>query len=492
MFNRLLPLLVLAVGGCATERSAARTEAPEGGCGAPSGIATRPALSPQKGQLCVRLSLDAKAAVPTQKANVVLVWYRPEEKARFQNGLYPPFDLLEAFFDRARVVPNVTLGTQTELALDYPGGDAVVLAIADLHHAFWPTMFGAGAGNFIGVSAPSAEANPSLRRAVVELGAIPSRGAPPEGCTGDRLELVKLESPEVAGAAGNETSRRLCVVLPASYAKDPARRYPVVYLLPGFSGSDTVYLYGNNSVRPKADELAKTGGGEAIIVAVDTRTRHGSTYFTDTAADGKWDAFALKMVDEIDRRYRTRADAKSRAVVGHSTGGFNAVSLGLRHPDVFTVIGASAPDALDFETWFSGEDGKVRPMWLAWSRLENAVGGMGQMISYDAAWSEPAGKFPYDLDTGVLTAGAWDHWRAQSPLRMLDDAARAENLRKVFSGRIFLIVGKKDEFGLQPPTERFGARLTELRIPHQYTVTEGGHDSRNVQPAVLFAIGAMK
>ena len=87
------------------------------------------------------------------------------------------------------------------------------------------------------------------------------------------------------------------------------------------------------------------------------------------------------------------------------------------------------------------------------------------MGSSDAAWSEPAGRFPYDLDTGVLTAGAWDRWRAQSPMRMLDDAARVENLRKVFGGRIFLIVGKRDEFGLHPPTERFDARLTELRIP---------------------------
>jgi enterochelin esterase-like enzyme len=479
----LLALLVLT--GCAAERPATRTAAPidEPGCGTPSGIATRPAATPQAGKLCVRLTADA---LPSAPATVVLVWYRPEEKARFQGGLYPPFDLLEAFLDRARVVQNVSLAAKPELAIDYPGGDAVVLAIADLDHTFWPTMFGGGAGNFIGVSAPS------QRTAEVKLTAIQARGTPSESCTGDRMQLVRLDAPDVAGSIGNDTSRRLCVLLPLSYAKGPARRYPVVYLLPGFSSADTAYLRGNQDVRPKVDALAASGGGEAIIVGVDTSTRHGSTYFTDSKAGGQWEAFALKMVGEIDRRFRTRADAKSRAVVGHSTGGFNAVSLGLRHPEVFSVIGASAPDGLDLETWFTGDDTRVRPMWLAWSRLENAVGGIGQITSYAAAWSESAERFPFDLDTGARTPGAWELWRAQSPMHLLQDPARIEAARKVLSGRIFLTVGKRDEFGLHAPTERFDARLTELKIPHQYTVTEGGHASENVQPAVLFAITAMK
>lgn len=478
---RVAAMLSLLGMGCATARSAPDVAAAEG-CGAPSGIATRPTR--QTGKLCVRLVLAPRSAA-AKPATVVLVWYRPEEKARFQNGVYPPFDLLQAFIDRARVVPNVTLGEKTELAVDYPGGDAVVLAIADLNQTFWPTMFGGGAGNFIGVSAVAVQ-----NQVEVKLNAIASRGAPSEGCAGERMELVRLEAPDVAGTIGNDTSRRLCVLLPVSYAKESARRYPVVYLLPGFASADTVYLRGNQDVRAKVDALAASGGGEAIIVGVDTSTKHGSTYFTDTEVGGKWDAFALKMTAEIDRRYRTRAEAKSRAVTGHSTGGFNAVFLGLRHPELFTVIGASAPDGLDIDAWLTDDDKRVRPMWLGWSRLESAVGGMGQMLSYNAAWS-PAG-FPFDLDTGVLTAAPWTQWQAHSPMRMLDDAAKVETVRRVFGGRMFLTVGKRDEFGLYDPTARFEARLTELRIPHQFVVTEGGHDSQNVHPAVLFAIAAMK
>jgi S-formylglutathione hydrolase len=462
--------------GCAEQRSLGPGSTPLAAspCGALKGIATRAGVKSQAAQLCVHLA--STGPLPARPATVVLAWFRPQEKARFANGLYPPTALLEAFLERARVIPEVTLGGQTELALDYPGGDAVVLAVVDFEHAFWPTMFGGGEGNFIGVSAPAAAG-----RAEVALAPTPSNGARPEGCAGERFELVRLDGP---GGA-----RRLCVFIPASYAAQPTRRYPVVFLLPGFASEDIAYLRGRQDVRPKVDELARSGGGEAIVVGVDTSTRFGSTYFTDTSADGRWDSFVPTMIAEIDRRYRTRAEARSRAVVGHSTGGFNAVSLALRHPDLFTVVGASAPDALDLEGWLT--EGKVvRPKWLAWSRLEHAVGGMGQFVSYAAAWSDQA--FPYDLDSGELRAVPWKQWLAHSPLRLLDDAAAVEQVRKVLGGRIFLIAGRHDDFDLFAPTERFAARLTELQIPHQFTVVDGGHDSQNVQAAVVFAIAAMK
>ena len=128
-------------------------------------------------------------------------------------------------------------------------------------HAFWPTMFGGGAGNLIGASAPAVDG-----KAAVKLDAIPAFGPPQEGCVGNRLELVRLQAPDVAGTIGNDVDRRLCVFLPPSYATDPTRRYPVVYLLPGFSSTDTAYLRGNQDVRAKVDALAASGGGEAIVV----------------------------------------------------------------------------------------------------------------------------------------------------------------------------------------------------------------------------------
>ena len=72
------------------------------------------------------------------------MWFTPEEKAKLHRGIYIPPTMLDQFLDRARVVRNVALGDNKELAIDYPGGDAAVVAIVDRTRAFWPTMFGGG------------------------------------------------------------------------------------------------------------------------------------------------------------------------------------------------------------------------------------------------------------------------------------------------------------------------------------------------------------
>lgn len=480
----LWPLLFVVVAACATEKAATKPSALTGDseCGAPAGTATRPHPD-WAGRICVKLQFPEAPAV-AESGTVVLVWFTPEEKAKLHRGVYVPPAMLAQFLDRARVVQNVALGDGKELALDYPGGEAAVVAIVDRTKAFWPTMFGGGSGNFLGA------ADAVNGRADLKLDLIPQLGPPKEGCVGNRLELVKLADPGVADAFGTETERRACVFLPASYATDAAKRYPTVYLMPGFSSGDTAYLRGNNDVRAKVDALAAAGGGEAIVVAIDTGTKYGSTYFSDSAAGGKWDAFVPKLVAAIDQRYRTKAEPRARGVVGHSTGGFNAVSLGLRHPELFSAIGASAPDGLDFDGWLA-EGATVRPTWLAWSRLEHGVGGMGQLVSYAAAWSPAGEQFPWDLDTGAVKEPGWSAWRGQTPARLLDEPARRARVKADLAGRIFLIVGTRDEFGLHAPTAAFSAQLTKHGIAHELQAVDTGHDSMNVHPALLFAIGAL-
>jgi S-formylglutathione hydrolase FrmB len=458
-------------------------------CGALTGdsvVAGRPA---QAARLCG--TLRSPAGGPDGPGTLVLTWYSAAEATTFQGGRNPPMVLARALFDRARVHRYQHLDRAVPYALDYPGGPAVVLAIADIRHEFWATLFGEGAGNLMGLSPP---ATPD-HAVDVALAPIPQPGPAPERCQGERFELLRVEAPEVAGTVGNDTSRRLCVRLPRSYQTSD-RRYPVVYLLSGFASADTAYLKGQHALPPTADRLAAEGAGEVILVGVDTSTRHGSTYFTDSTAGGAWDRFAReRMVSAVDGRYRT---TRRRGLVGHSTGGFNAVSLAIHHPDLFGAVGASAPDALDLEGWLLDGNGRVRPHLLAWSRLEAAVGGAGQMISYAAAWAAQAPPsaiaFPFDLQTGVVQPAAWDPWRRNSPLRVLDDPERQRAIRSALDGRIFLTVGKGDEFGLTAPTQRFAARLDELGIRHELHTTAGGHGSDSqagLESALAFVVRAL-
>ncbi len=336
---------------------------------------------------------------------------------------------------------------------------------------------------WVGASEPTAVGATEL---VVEL----ERGSPAaereEACTGERRELLELEAPDVAGAIHNETTRRVCVALPSSYAASARRRYPVVYLLPGYGGTDTQYLH-----LAEADH-------DVILVGVDGRTRFGASYFRNTELAGEWEHFLEQVVAEVDRRFRTHPNPESRALLGHSTGGYNSVALALRRMDLFGGAAASSPDGLDFDAWLVDERRVVRPLWLAWTRAEDALGGPGQMISYAAQFadrSEPQQMaWPFDLGSGAVDEERFAEWMNEQPLTLLADPEVAERVKARLSGHLFLSVGRNDAFDTFRPAERFHARLEELGITHAWRPTDESHfegSSRRRTEGLAYLVEAM-
>jgi S-formylglutathione hydrolase FrmB len=314
---------------------------------------------------------------------------------------------------------------------------------------------------------------------VIALALRPQRERP-EPCQGERLTLEHIDAPGVAGTVGNPTSRRACVRVPAGYAEHPERHYPVIYGLPGLMSTDAAVVPGYHL------DL-----DEAIVVGVDTSTRTGSTYLVDSPISGKWDAFFTNdLIPYIDAHYRTLPRREARAVVGHSTGGFNAVSYGLRHPELIGVIGASSPDGLDLPVWFGA--GGVKPWILGFARIEHGLGGAGQFVSYAADWSPSASGYDWPFDaSGHLIDSVLARWIAQSPTTWVRDPARVAAL-KPFSGHIYLAVGDSDEFDLYPPTAAFSKTLTEAGIANELVVTHGGHGNRPQHLAAIARFCAAK
>lgn len=398
--------------------------------------------------------------------------------------LIPRFAVLSA--------DNLTARSKVHFILkDLPDTPVTVHALYDTAGRFWAGALGGG-----NASRGSASATQAVAR--ITLAPPPTREPRPEYCAGPRFRLEHLAAPYVAGKIGNPTRRRLCVYLPPSYRSASARRYPVVYLLPGLASTDRARLDGD--VRVAADALK----AEAILVAIDTSTVSGSTYFVNSTISGEWMRFLRAAVAHIDATFRTRADARYRAVIGQSTGGFNAVSLGLRAPDLFTVVGASAPDGLDLEGWLTevrGQERFFKPRWLTWMRLEARLAlpdgrQQGQFISYAADWSRVWPLFwPADLKTGRVEPAVWAKWRAQSPLVLLEDAKRRAAVRTHLDGRIFLAVARGDEFGLYPPTKAFSDALTRHGIDHTFVASDGGHgdgEDERLRDALAFALRVMR
>lgn len=426
-------------------------------------------------------------------ATVAIGWYRPAELATMRDPKRAGLNLL-AWIQRLRIVPHVDLsrpGARVPFVVPYEGGPAVLVAFLDIRKAFWATVFGKGAdGNLASVAKRAVSARPGeTARADIVFDREVKERRLPEACSGERFELLHLDAPEVGGTIGNPTRRRVCVYRPPSYATQAKRRYPVVYVLQGLFGTDQSPFRSRKKqphLGQMADQLAAATGREMILVSVDTSSLAGSSYFVKSPLTGDWEGFLTeRVVGAIDRRYRTVASPRARGLVGHSTGGFNAMSLGIRRPDVFSAVAASGPDALDLGPWLIAE-GRPVPLWLAWMRVEDAMGGSGQFVSYGADWSpdpEAARGFswPVDLDTGRVRPEVWARWERWSPSRLLEDPATLQRVRQTLSGRILLAPSAADEFRLYPPAQRFHAQLKGLGIAHEWRVWPGGHGSHGAE-----------
>jgi S-formylglutathione hydrolase FrmB len=331
------------------------------------------------------------------------------------------------------------------------------------------------------VEAARVDVAPDGTSAVDAKPAIAENPTPnPELCSGDRFELVTITAPEVAGKAKNPIDRRFCVRVPASYATDKTRRYPVIFLLPGLMSNDVMRLVGNASLAEIFDRFASTIG-EAILVGVDGSDNAGSTYFVDSPTSGKWETFATtQMTKAIDERFRTHASPRSRALFGHSTGGFNAMSLALRHPDVWSVVMASSPDGLDLASWLLTKDGEhFTPLATDWLLSEEKSGGPGQFASCASDWSPDESArgyaFPLDPASGQLVPSVWKRWMSNSPSEMLKNPAIVAAAKANLAGRVLLIVGDHDEADLTRPTLRFHEELDAAGIAHRFQIAAGGH-----------------
>jgi enterochelin esterase-like enzyme len=151
-------------------------------------------------------------------------------------------------------------------------------------------------------------------------------------------------------SASNRTTRELTVYVPPDYDQARNRRYPVLYLLHGFANDHhSWHRYGRANdildnliakkaiapfivVMPLGYGGAHVNGDGNGIAPEGTGTFRGdpALYERDLLED---------IVPMIDRKYRTIADRKHRAIVGFSMGGGQAGRYGLRHLDTFSTVG---------------------------------------------------------------------------------------------------------------------------------------------------------
>lgn len=151
-----------------------------------------------------------------------------------------------------------------------------------------------------------------------------------------------------SGCCSGETHVR--VLLPQDYEISGDRRYPVLYLLHGGSGT-----YRDWTVQGNAEAVSQPF---PVIVVMPDGGFNG--YYSDWYNYGAygpplWETFHLyELLPWIDANLRTVASRSGRAVAGLSMGGFGTMSYAARHPDFF-VAAASFSGTVDNE--FDYHDG---------------------------------------------------------------------------------------------------------------------------------------
>ena len=130
------------------------------------------------------------------------------------------------------------------------------------------------------------------------------------------------------------------VVLPPGYSRVTNRkiRYPVLYLLHGWNAHYDSWL--------KETALA-TYASEHRLIIITPEGDNG--WYTDSAAvpsDQNETYITRELIPDVDKRFRTVADRSGRGVAGISMGGYGALKLGLKHPEMFSFA-ASMSGALD-------------------------------------------------------------------------------------------------------------------------------------------------
>lgn len=305
------------------------------------------------------------------------------------------------------------------------------------------------------------------------------------------LKVVTIASKAIAGNPMKiSADREVAVYLPPGYASS-GKRYPVLYLLHG-TGDGHLNFVDDPAKFANIQDLLETGVaasrfGEMIVVTPNEQTPWGGSFYVNSATTGNWEDFtAVELVGFIDANFRTLPKSGSRAIAGHSMGGFGAVSLAMKHPDVFGSAYAMNGGFLSFDAELNPKNPDVgkfvrarTPDELLATNNRNAIGMMmvAQAFSPNPDTLPFLADKPYKLQRGKLVPNrpAYDIWLEFDVVRMAEKYQA--NLRKLRA--IKFDCGDDEELEIiEVNSRRLSAKLTALGVTHQFEQYNGDHRNR--------------
>ena len=296
------------------------------------------------------------------------------------------------------------------------------------------------------------------------------------------VERVTVHGISLEGnLAGDSADRGVSVYLPPSYATSGTRRYPVVYLLHGFTDSDDRWFGRVKhfiSVPQVMDAAIAAGSREVVVVMPNALTKFGGSMYSNSVTTGDWESYvANDLVRFIDGRYRTMAHVASRGLAGHSMGGYGALRIGMRFPQVFSSVYALSPCCMVPNMTPAAGTPSPAEAVKTFEEVEKANFGLKAQLASAAAWSPNPKNPPLYLDLptrgGELQPLVLAKWAANAPLAMVDQYIG--NL-KALKG-LAIDAGNKDE-PIATTVRTLHGMLETYGLPHLFEIYEGDHVNR--------------
>jgi S-formylglutathione hydrolase FrmB len=238
------------------------------------------------------------------------------------------------------------------------------------------------------------------------------------------------------------------VVLPDAYqsAGNSKTTYPVLYLLHGGYGHFNDWI----TKTPDKTLIHRLADQYNLIIVMPEGEVF--SYYLDSPVikDSQFETYLTKeVIEKIDRTYRTIPNPKGRVITGLSMGGYGALYLATRHPDLYCAAGSmSGALNLDMNAW------KLPP-----DAAKNIKGEFEKVLG-------PFSQSP-------------DGWASYSVVGMADKM-KANGLKLVIDCGV-------DDFLIEPNRE-LHRRLVFNQTPHDYSERPGGHSWEFWQNALPYQV----
>lgn len=223
---------------------------------------------------------------------------------------------------------------------------------------------------------------------------------------------------------------------PPSYAKGD-KKYPVLYFLHGLNENEKRWSTRGNTDLTLDRMIAQGKIGE-FIVAIP----YAATGFYTNAKGGRkepWEDYIVQeFIPAVESGNRINTTRTARGISGISMGGYGALKIAMKHPDMFGSASAHSAALI----------ADLNRATVPGRRLEQFRSMFDQIFA---------------INTDLT------YWDANNPLELAKDTAKLRNMK------IYADCGTEDDYGFYDGLKTFDQVLTKAAYPHEARLYPGDH-----------------